>query len=51
VADVDRRLRRLPLLRRCSLGSAAWGRDGVRRRGSAVRGGVVEKQMSGRGEL
>jgi hypothetical protein len=24
---------------------------GVRQRGSAVRGGVVEKQMSGRGEL
>jgi hypothetical protein len=51
VADVDQRLRRLPLLWRCSLGSAARGSDGVRRRGSVVRGGGVEKQMRGRGEF
>jgi hypothetical protein len=51
VADVDQRLRHLPLLRQCSSGSAARGSDGVRRCGSVVRGGGMEMQMRGRGEF
>jgi hypothetical protein len=49
VADVDPRLRRLPLLRQGSSGSAARGSDGLHRLGSEVRGGGVRGQMRGRG--
>jgi hypothetical protein len=51
MVDIDPRLRRLPQLRRVSSGSAAQGRDWLRRLGSEMRGSEVRGRMSSRGRL
>jgi hypothetical protein len=51
VADVDPRLRRLPLLRRGSSGFVAWGSDRLRQLSSEGSGGGVRGQMSNKGEF